>query len=131
MVPSPLDGEFAEKQIEAKLMAIENTHEDETKVTCVPLEVGQDEGFEDADRGPSDGLDVEQFEGLPDESDQQLEGTGYESFAGILETGAETEVQDKKNESCAIEEKAEPEDRQNDGEKNSDELPLETPVSRE
>ncbi|XP_028409938.1 serine/threonine-protein phosphatase 4 regulatory subunit 1-like [Dendronephthya gigantea] len=91
---SPLDGEFAEKQIEAKLLAVETTDRGDGEeeqvvsgipldvVSGVPLEMGSDEGFED--EGPGDEES--------DESSDSQEENGEESPVDSQEAGDETSV---------------------------------------
>lgn len=109
---SPLDGEFAEKQIEAKLLAVETTDEAEEVLSGVPLEVlsgvpleiGGDEGFEDEE--PGDEEIEELHEECVDESGVHQEETGDEypvdsqeavDDANLVEETQETQQEEESN----------------------------------
>jgi hypothetical protein len=136
---SPLDGEFAEEQIEAKLMAVEITDRGQQPVTGIPLEVGSDEGFEEADQCLGDDECGEHYEGAVDESRVHHEVTGVESGVDNRRTGDESGVHNNGDESRAVEETEhdETEVTQSEEELNKDDEvdtstePEETPVVNE
>ena len=79
---SPLDCEFAESQIEARLLAVETTDRgegEEEPVAGIPLDTGSDEGFEDADQCPGD------------EESENAEEPGGERRVNAEKTGDESE----------------------------------------
>ncbi len=99
---SPLEGDFAEEQIEAKLLGVETTDGGgEEVVAGVPLEVGSDEGFEDAEQSPGD-----------EESEEHHEETGTESFVYHERPGEKSEEHDKGDESHVVDEETGQEETQ-------------------
>lgn len=88
---SPLDSEFAESQIEARLLGVETTGRgDEEPVAGIPLDSGSDEGFEDTEQCPGD------------EESENAEEAG-ESQVNAEKAGDESEeVGHEGDESCAV-----------------------------
>ena len=93
---SPLDSEFAESQIEARLLGVETTGRgNEEAVAGIPLDSGSDEGFEDTEQclGDEESENSEEVgdETTGDESGEVVRHEGDKSCAAVenKETGKE------------------------------------------
>ena len=92
---SPLDSEFAESQIEARLLGVETTGRGDEAVAGIPLDSGSDEGFEDTEQclGDEESENSEEVgdETTGDESGEVVRHEGDKSCAAVenKETGKE------------------------------------------
>lgn len=103
---SPLDGEFAEEQIEAKLLAVEPTDSNEETVTGIIVAGNVDEGFEEETGAESDEITGDENKAAEGSDDQAGEENGVND--GICEGISK--------ESCTVEGPGEEEGAEKPGE---------------